>query len=271
MKTVTPIALALCFLSLAAMGCTAPTDDEVSETGSTSDALQQCAETTVEGVDVSAHNGTIDWPAVKAAGVGFAVMKATQGTTHINSTFAQNWAEAKAAGVVPSAYHFFDPTKDGVEQARHFLSVMGPLRPGDLAPTLDIECPDGNAECLGFAGGSGNAPAGVIRQRMLDWLRTVEEATGMKPWIYTFNTYFTGSSIDTTGLEAYPLFIASLSTTSCFRTPSPWTKALMWQYSWKGRVAGITGEVDLDRFIGRMSDLQALTKRESSVVASAIE
>ncbi len=102
-------------------------------------AVTQCGSGSafVEGIDVSAGNGTIDWAKVKAAGRDFAFIKATQGNYDVQSTFAANWANAAAAGVQRSAYHFFDPTIDGSAQAQWFLDEIGSaggMTSADLPP-----------------------------------------------------------------------------------------------------------------------------------------
>jgi lysozyme len=102
----------------------------------------------VQGIDVYDGQGDVDWDAVAGQGLGFAVIKATQGTYDEQATFAKNWAEARRVGLLRSAYHFFDPTEDGVAQADHFLAVVGAPAPGDLPATVDLECPDGDPNCL---------------------------------------------------------------------------------------------------------------------------
>jgi GH25 family lysozyme M1 (1,4-beta-N-acetylmuramidase) len=212
----------------------------------------------VLGIDISDAQGTINWTSVRAAGVRFAVMKATQGTYNTQHTFAANWSGARRAGVLRAAYHFFDPTQDGVAQANHFLAVMGTLEADDLPPVIDAECPNSDPNCLGWSGASGAAPASAIRTRLMGFLNTVESATGRRPMIYTSGAYFSGNGIDTTGLAAYPLWIAYPTTTNCYHYPSPWSHATMWQYSWTGRIAGIPGaDVDEDRFLGTIDDLTA--------------
>ncbi len=237
------------------VGCSAPpAQDEA--TGTTSEALQQCATNVVEGIDIYDGTGTIDWKSVKAAGVDFAMIKATQGTYNTQSTFPANWSGSKAAGLYRSAYHFFDPTEDGAAQAQHFLSVLGTPQPDDMPAMLDIECPDGDPNCLG-TGASGQAAAGDIYTRMWAWIHAVEQATGKKPIIYTFGSYFSSNGIDTTGLSSYPLYIADPTggATNCFSVPAPWSSAVIWQYSWTGTVSGISGQVDRDRFVGTLAQL----------------
>jgi GH25 family lysozyme M1 (1,4-beta-N-acetylmuramidase) len=213
----------------------------------------------LQGVDVYDGTGSIDWAEAKTAGIGFAIIKATQGNYDTQSTFATNWAGAKAAGIARSAYHFFDPTVDGVAQANYFLSVMGKLEAGDMPPTLDIECPDGDADCLG-TGASGDASGATITTAMNDWLSTVKAATGVAPFIYSFESYFSSDGVDTTGLESYPLYIAYPTTSDCFGVPSPWTSATIWQNSWTGTVSGIPspGNTDTDRFLGTQAEFEAL-------------
>jgi lysozyme len=237
-------------------GCGCGDGSPLDRTESLHEALQQCAASTVEGIDIYDGTGSVTWSAVKAAGIDFAIIKAAQGTYNSQSTFASAWSGAKAAGLVRSAYHFFDPTEDGVAQAQHFLSVVGTLAPDDLPAMLDIECPDGSSNCLG-TGASGATPASTIHQRMWDWIHTVQTTTGKAPLIYTYGSYFSSNGIDTTGLQAYPLNLADVTTASCFNVPSPWQKAAIWQYSWTGTVHGIPGQVDRDRFLGTLSDLQA--------------
>ena len=217
----------------------------------------------LQGVDTSSGQGDIDWPEARDAGVAWVVMKATQGDYDDDSAFAGNWGAAKDAGVVRGAYHFFDPTLDGGAQAQYFLKAMGPLDAEDLSPMLDVECPTGPTnDCLGFTGGTGVAPAADFRARMLDWLGTVEAVTGRKPMIYTYASFFagtgqagTGADVDTTGLDAYPLWIAAYSGTSCFDVPTPWSAAALWQYDDNGTFKGISGEVDVDYAISSLDEL----------------
>jgi lysozyme len=225
--------------------------------------LEQCASQWVEGIDVFDGQGTVEWPAVRDAGVAFAFVKATQGTYDTQSTFAANWAGAKAAGVARGAYHFFDPTEDGAAQADHFLAVVGALAPGDLPAMLDLECPDGESDCVG-TGQSGAADPSTLRARVDAFLEAVEQATGAAPILYTFPAYFTSSGVDASGLEGYPLFVANVGSSggaasgACFEVPAPWAAATFWQYAWTGSIEGIQGPVDRDRYLGDLAGLAGL-------------
>lgn len=199
----------------------------------------------------------IDWPALAAGGVGFAFIKATQGTYDTQATFARNWSGARTAGVRRGAYHFFDPTEEGTAQAQRFLAVVGPLAAGDLPPMLDIECPDGDGDCLG-TGAGGAASATDIARRMWDFVHAIEAAIGARPIVYTFASYFASNGVDPSGLEAYPLFLAQPTSGTCVAVPAPWGSATFWQYSWSGMASGVVGPVDRDRFLGSPDELEAL-------------
>jgi lysozyme len=235
----------------------------VEDVQSLSEPLEQCATGWVEGVDVSDAQGAIDWAAVRAAGVRFAFVKATQGTYDAQSTFAANWQGPKAAGVLRGAYHFFDPTEDGAAQAAHFLEILGPVQAGDLPPMLDLECPDGDPGCV-YAGRSGQVDPSLLRARVDAFLAAVEARAGTKPILYTFPSYFAASGVDAGGLEVYPLFVANVGASgaalagSCLAVPAPWAAAALWQYTWKRSVSGVAGDVDGDRFLGDGAGLAKL-------------
>jgi lysozyme len=84
-----------------------------------------------EVIDVSHHNGAIDWPAVAGAGIALAFIKATQGTGFVDPKFDDNRRAAAAAGVLVVPYHFLDAAEPA-RQAVHFLDATG-LQPGQPA------------------------------------------------------------------------------------------------------------------------------------------
>jgi len=189
------------------------------------------------GVDVSHYQGSVDWKAVEEAGVGFAFLKATEGTSFVDHTFRRHWAALGETRILRGAYHRFKPTRDAAAQAEHFLNVVQ-LREGDLPPVLDVEATDGVSDARLIAG-------------VRTWLRTVERHTGVRPIVYTkpgFRRAHLG-----TALDDYPLWIAEYGVES----PSHprWT---FWQHSEQGRVPGIQKIVDLDRFNGTRGELRQL-------------
>eukprot|EP00827_Trimyema_finlayi_P000893 TRINITY_DN1266_c0_g1_i2.p1 TRINITY_DN1266_c0_g1~~TRINITY_DN1266_c0_g1_i2.p1 ORF type:complete len:147 (+),score=70.88 TRINITY_DN1266_c0_g1_i2:52-492(+) len=94
------------------------------------------------GIDVSNWDGVIDWQKVKyEAGKSFAFMKATEGTTFKDKTYATNKQNAVANGIKTGAYHFFHPGTDAIAQANFFIQ-QGGCANHQLPPVLDIEVTD---------------------------------------------------------------------------------------------------------------------------------
>ncbi len=258
------------WLALASLAACGPTGEGDAPVGTAVEASTTvCPATTVEGLDVSSAQGTIDWGAVQGSGRVFAIIKATQGDYYTNAHWQAQWDGAGAAGLMRSAYHFFDPTIDGVTQAQHFLTVVGTLGPNDLPPMLDIECPTSSdesqtqADCEygGATPDSGWATAATINAGIKDWLDYVQKQTGLTPLIYSYNYWFSGAGVDSSALVPYPLVISWPTATKCYEVGlgNDFTSAAFWQWSVTGSCPGVTGEVDLDRFNGTLAQLQQLT------------
>src|SRR6185437_5896947 len=104
-------------------------------------ALAAEATMSLEGIDVSHNNGRVAWSRVRAAGISFAYIKATEGVTFEDPACATNLAGCKKAGIAAGLYHFYRHDSDAQQQAAHFLRVLGTPPPGDLPPALDVEAP----------------------------------------------------------------------------------------------------------------------------------
>ena len=61
----------------------------------------------IRGIDVSHHQGHIDWKKLAAQDVSFAYIKATEGEDFLDEDFKYNWSSAEDAGILPGAYHYF--------------------------------------------------------------------------------------------------------------------------------------------------------------------
>lgn len=198
----------------------------------------------IHGIDVSHHQSSIDWADVKAmqikkVQIGFCFIKATEGSSTIDSRFRSNWRAAKNAGMIRGAYHFFNPNRSGIEQARSFIEMVK-LQKGDLPPVLDFEQVSA-------------VPKTILQKRVQDWLNVVEDHYKIKPIIYTgavFYSRFLGDKFDD-----YPLWVAHYLVKDKPRISRPWT---FWQHSELGHVNGITTFVDFNVFNGDSADFRQL-------------
>lgn len=209
---------------------------------------------TVEGIDVSHHQGPIDWGAVKGAGIGFAQMKATEGTTFQDPQFATNYADSAAAGIIRGAYHFAQPaSSSGAEQADFFVDHGGGwTADGTTLPgMLDIEYNPSGDTCYGL---DAEAMVGWIG----DFLTEYQKRTGRWAIIYSTTDWWTTCTGNYDGFAANdPLWIARYSD-SPGTMPAGWSTYTFWQYTSTGSVAGVSGNVDCDVFNGGPDQLLAL-------------
>jgi lysozyme len=229
-------------LALAAFtGCGAPNGDFV---GESADALRVCAKgTTVEGIDVSTYQGTINWAEVTTSNVRFAVTRISDGLNYQDNQFNRNWAAIKDAGLIRGAYQFFEPGVDALAQADMVVSKVGKLGVNDLPIQLDMEV-------------TGGEPAATIVSRMKVWIERVTAGTGKRPMIYSAK-YFWNDNVASRDFNTYPLWVANYGVT-CPDMPDPWSNWTIWQYADNRTVPGISGGVDADKFNGTLDDLRAL-------------
>lgn len=188
----------------------------------------------VVGVDVSNHQGRIDWDRLAASGVAFAYIKATEGATFRDRSFERNWAEAARTGVARGAYHFFTLCRSGAEQAQNFIETV-PKDPAALPPVVDAE----------HMGPCTETPTPGNHVTMLEELiAALESHYGRRPLVYT-TAEFDGAMLRGE-LAGESFWARSLVIPPTFRTGS-W---VIWQYHNRGRRPGVDGDVDLNAFRG---------------------
>jgi lysozyme len=202
---------------------------------------------TVRGIDVSKWQGEVNWSKVRAAGVRFAFVRVSDGTTVLDPTFARNWQAARAAGVLRGAYQYFRPEEDPVEQADLLLATMGALRAGDLPPALDLEV-------------SGDVEPRELVRRVGRWVDRVRKATGVKPIVYTSALHWATLAGNSRRFRSHALWVAHHDV-DCPITPSSWGRWTFHQHSKQAVISGIAGAVDENRFRGSLKALRRLTVR----------
>lgn len=209
------------------------------------------AEYPIVGIDVSSHNGDIDFDMVKADGYSFVIIKASEGLEHHDSRFATNYDNARKSGLKVGAYHFFRKDTDGLNQAKNFLETIG-WRKLDLPLVVDVE-DWSNAKNVEDERTQKNLDA------MLDNLRS----RGHKVMVYTngdgYKKYIKDGQININ------LWLCA------FKQPDKLKHIphQLQQYSHWGRVKGIWGDVDLNVFNGSQEQwdkwLQDLTPQQFDI------
>jgi lysozyme len=189
----------------------------------------------VNGIDISHHQGQIDWNKLKHEDIRFVYIKATEGGDFKDHAFKRNWQSAKDSGMYRGAYHFFTFCTPGKAQAINFVRTV-PNEPNTIPPVIDFEY-GGNCKS--------RPPKEVLLKEVRDYVKEIERAYGKPPIFYTtyeaYNDYLQGE------IDTYELWIRDI-----FRAPHlgegrSWT---FWQYAHRARVAGIKWRVDLNVFNG---------------------
>jgi lysozyme len=213
--------------------------------GTIEDEVTVCAKgSTLEGIDVSYYQGTINWDSVKASGRAFAIARISDGT-YMDTKFDANWPAMKKVGLIRGAYQFFRPGQDPNTLADIVIGKVGKLGDGDLPVTCDVEATDGQS-------------AATIISKLKTWLAKVEAGTGKKPIIYTGKYFWQDNVANSKEFTSHPLWVAAYGPTCPNLPDGAWPTWTFFQYTDKASVSGISGGVDGDKFNGTLEDLQKL-------------
>jgi len=194
----------------------------------------------VQGIDVSHHQGPIDWPAVASRGLAFAYVKASEGGDWGDPKFEENWRGAQESGLAPGAYHYYSLCNPGAEQAANFIRVLARVRGPMLPPAVDLE----------FVGNCAARPSPAELSRELKaFSGRLERALGAKPVFYVTETFW--ARYHAAVPPAGELWVRSVYFRPERGFPGTWR---FWQFASHARVPGIRGPVDLDVFCGSEDD-----------------
>lgn len=190
-------------------------------------------ENTFNGIDVSVYNGSVDFKRVKQSGIDFVMIREGYGSDgicpkQIDSNFAKNYSNAKKAGLYVGAYHYLYATtvNGAIQEAEGFLaSLKG--KQFEMPVALDIE------EVVHT-----KLPVHTVDEIIKAFMTRCENA-GYFCVLYSYESFLT-SKISDEVREKYSVWCANVSAT-------PHIKHGIHQYSFKGRIDGINGFVDLDR------------------------
>lgn len=189
----------------------------------------------VKGVDVSHHNGNLNWKQLKNEGVTFAYIKSTEGTSHLDTKYSENYEHAKQADVKIGTYHFYTFGLDGALQAKHFIR-HSTVSSTDLIPAIDVEHSPTNRY---------SNDKDYI-QNVIDELLKLEAELyayfGKRPLIYT-NKDCHKLYIENNFPENY-IWMSDLHNEPQVKDDN-W---IVWQFSHTGKIDGINTEIDLNYF-----------------------
>lgn len=186
-----------------------------------------------DGIDVSKHQGHIDWAQLKNhAKIKFVYIKATEGSDYVDPRYKENIRNARKHGFKVGSYHFLTTKSSATTQFQNFIRNAN-REEQDLLPVIDVE-------------NIGRWSSQQLRDSLKVFADLVEDYYGCKPLIYTSEKFFTKHL--GRAFADYPLFIAKYNPNQ----PNIGYKWIMWQFSdcglFKPAVKGNYGEVDLSRF-----------------------
>lgn len=188
------------------------------------------------GIDVSRHNGTIDWNAVKASGVDYVIIRcgyrgSSTGALIEDQNFRTNIKGATAAGLKVGVYVFSQAVNE-VEAVKEASLAVSLVKGYNLTYPIfiDTESSGGRADKIDKA-----TRTAVVNA----FCQTVANA-GYKPGIYASKTWFE-DKLNMGAIGNYKIWLAQYSAAPTYKG-----RYDMWQYSSKGKISGIKGDVDLN-------------------------
>ncbi|MCD7990454.1 MAG: LysM peptidoglycan-binding domain-containing protein [Clostridia bacterium] len=186
-----------------------------------------------QGMDVSSWQGDIDFQAVRDAGIQVVYIRTGVGMEYVDPYFQSNYEKALDAGLKIGCYHYVtaSDTLQARQQAEFFYSLIRDKQL-DCYPAMDFES---------FPGLS-TQEINVIG---LAFMETLGSRLGYGPALYTDS--YNAANLWNSGFSSYPLWVADYDVNQPEST-GPWDTWDGFQYSDRGRVAGVNGDVDMDFF-----------------------
>lgn len=193
----------------------------------------------VHGIDVSSHQGLIDWNKVAGDGVEFAILRAayrgyTAGSLNKDSTFDYNADQAAQAGLQVGAYIFSQAitVEEALQEADFLLDILaGKHITGPVVFDWEV-IGTKDARTYGLDTQTLCAAANAFCQRIAE--------AGYTPMVY-FNSYAGYVKYDLSEIQQYDFWFAQYK-----EKPDFYYNFQMWQYTSSGKVSGVEGNVDLD-------------------------
>lgn len=183
-----------------------------------------------KGIDISMHNGSINFGAVKSGGISVVIIKATEGVQYVDPLLGQHYNSAKEAGLNIGFYHFMSEKTDPTQQAIDFWNSIKDKQ-FNVIPVLDIE-----------TNNQGRSQS-QISDRCIQFLTKFKALSGLNCIIYT-GGFFGRDNLDNR-VKQYPGWIAHYGVNTPMATGF---KVVGHQYTEDGRINGVNTRVDLNNF-----------------------
>lgn len=191
-------------------------------------------ENAILGADISEYQGTVDMNQLASQGLKFIYIKATEGSSHIDEKFEENWQNAKSSPLYYGAYHFFSFDSPGKTQADNFIKTVGPLTDESaLVPVVDVEY---------YAEKKENPPEkSTVKTELKAFLDALEQKYHVRPIIYSSKEIYTKYLRD--DFASYSRWASNFYLPIYLDTSSDW---LLWQYTDRGELNGFDGHDYID-------------------------
>jgi lysozyme len=190
------------------------------------------------GIDISHHQGKIDWQRLREEKLSFVIVKATEGGDFKDPLFNENWKACKKEKYKFGAYRFYSFCKTGREQAQNFMDVV-PFDRHSLPPTIDLE----------FSGNCKTTKTdSVLVSEVRDFLILLESYYRKRPMIYATMEFYKKYLLN--DFKDYSIWIRDI-----YRQPKlegrDW---VIWQFANRAHLKGINTYVDLNVVNGKSLD-----------------
>ncbi len=204
----------------------------------------------IHGIDISHHQGKINWTKLEKEEMQFAFIKVTEGADFTDSKWEDNRSNARKHGIKVGAYHFYRFCTDGKLQADHFIAnVSNKKSQWNLPPVVDVEF-----------GGKCNSLKNTkdLIEQLEAYVAKIHTHYGRYPIVYltheVYDRFFVLSDSKSV-LRSCPIWIRDIYHEPTLSDKKKWA---YWQFANRGRLRGIKGYVDINVFNGTKAEFEKL-------------
>lgn len=198
----------------------------------------------IRGIDVSYHQGAIDWMRVKGQGIRFAYLEASDGGDWRDPLYAKNTHAAHAAGLRVGAYHHFNLCEPAGRQAQNFLAAA-PAEDLSLPPAIDLR----------YIGNCDRRPTrSEFAYQLQTYLRVLAGHIKVAPVLFVSRSFYR-DYLSNTPFAAGPLWVREIMGLPHWADKA---KVEFHQFAVNMRLKGISGPVNMEVFLGTPADFARL-------------